>query len=221
MIGVLGERYGAIPWWRAPPEEVMVGAILTQQTRWENVERALDRLRGAGLLSLDAIDRAPAEAVEEAVRCTGFFRVKTRRLRALARFVLETYGSVEAMARAPTDGLRRALLDVPGIGEETADAILCYAFGRCSFVIDAYTRRLCACAGVEEPVGGYRPLFEAVLPHENARFRETHAHIVEYQAKVTAADGGVKDARSGVWTHRPAALRRGARRRQLRQHVLA
>ena len=180
MIGVLGERYGAIPWWRAPPEEVMVGAILTQQTRWENVERALDRLRGAGLLSLDAIDRAPAEAVEEAVRCTGFFRVKTRRLRALARFVLETYGSVEAMARAPTDGLRRALLDVPGIGEETADAILCYAFGRCSFVIDAYTRRLCACAGVEEPVGGYRPLFEAVLPHENARFRETHAHIVEY-----------------------------------------
>ena len=94
--------------------------------------------------------------------------------------MLETYGSVEAMARAPTDVLRRDLLGVPGIGEETADAILCYAFGRCSFVIDAYTRRLCACAGVAEPAGGYRALFEAVLPRENRRYRETHAHIVEY-----------------------------------------
>jgi endonuclease-3 related protein len=144
------------------------------------VARALDRLRGAGLLSLEAIDRASAEAVEEAVRCAGFFRVKTRRLKALARFVLGTYGSVEAMADVSTDILRRGLLGVYGIGEETADAILCYAFGRCSFVIDAYTRRLCACAGVEEPAGGYRPLFEAVLPCENARYRETHAHIVEH-----------------------------------------
>lgn len=158
----------------------MVGAVLVQQTRWENVERGLDRLREAGLLSLEAIDRAPPEVVDEAVRCTGFFRVKTRRLKALARFVLGTYGSVETMARVPTDELRRDLLAVPGIGEETADAILCYAFGRCSFVIDAYTRRLCACAGVEDTPDGYRALFEAVLPRENERYRETHAHIVEY-----------------------------------------
>ncbi len=180
MIAALNARYGAIPSWRAPPEEVMVGAILVPQTRWENVERGLDRLRTAGLLSLEAIDGAPPEAVEEAVRCTGFFRVKTRRLKALARLVMYQYGSVEAMARAPTDALRRDLLGVPGIGEETADAILCYALGRCSFVIDAYTRRLCTCAGVEEPPGGYRVLFEAVLPRENRRYRETHAHIVEY-----------------------------------------
>jgi endonuclease III related protein len=180
MVGALGERYGPLPWWQAPPEEMMIGAVLVQQTRWENVERALDRLRGAGLLSLDAIDRAPAEAVEKAVRCAGFFRVKTRRLKALARFVIGTYGSVGAMARASTDVLRRDLLAVYGIGEETADAILCYAFGRCSFVIDAYTRRLCACAGVAEPPGGYRALFEAVLPPENERYRQTHAHIVEH-----------------------------------------
>jgi endonuclease III related protein len=180
LVGALGERYGPLSWWRAPPEEVMIGAVLVQQTRWENVERALGRLREAGLLTFEAIDRTPAGTVEEAVRCAGFFRVKTRRLKALARFVLGAYGSVEAMARAPTDELRRGLLGVPGIGEETADAILCYAFDRCSFVIDAYTRRLCACAGVEEPAGGYRPLFEAVLPRENARYRETHAHIVEH-----------------------------------------
>jgi endonuclease-3 related protein len=180
MVGALDERFGRLPWWRAPPEEVMIGAILVQQTRWENVKGALDRLRAAGLLSLEAIDRASAEAIEEAVRCAGFFRVKTRRLKALARFVLDTYGSVEAMATIPTEELRRGLLGVSGVGEETADAILCYAFGRCSFVIDAYTRRLCACAGIEESTSGYRALFEAALPRENARYRETHAHIVEY-----------------------------------------
>lgn len=180
VIEVLNELYGEIPWWQAPPDEVMIGAILVQQTRWENVECGLDRLRASGLLSLEAIDRAPPEAVEDAVRCTGFFRVKTRRLKALARLVTRTYGSVEVMARAPTDELRRDLLGVPGIGEETADAILCYAFSRCAFVVDTYTRRLCACAGIAEPPGGYRALFDAVLPRENRSYRQTHAHIVEY-----------------------------------------
>jgi endonuclease-3 related protein len=180
MLAALRERYGTLPWWRAPPEEVMIGAVLVQQTRWENVRRVLERLRRDDLLSLAAIDRAPAGVVEEAVRCAGFYRVKTRRLKALARFVIGRFGSVEAMADTPTDELRRGLLSVPGVGEETADAILCYAFGRCSFVIDAYTRRLCACAGVEKPADGYRVLFEAVLPRENADYRQTHAHIVEY-----------------------------------------
>lgn len=180
MIMALDEHFGEIPWWSAPAEEVMIGAILVQQTRWENVRRALGHLRDAGLLSLRAIDQAPAKDVEDAIRCAGFFRVKTRRLKALARFVLERYGSVERMAAGPTDELRDSLLGVTGIGEETADAILCYAFSRCSFVLDAYTRRLCACARVAEPPGGYRALFEAVLPHENPVYRRTHAHIVEW-----------------------------------------
>ena len=180
LVGALADRFGPIPWWRAPPEEVMIGAILVQQARWENVRVALERLRDADLLSLARIDEAPDETVEEAIRCAGFFRVKTRRLKALARFVLKSYGSVEAMAAAPSDELRRGLLEVTGVGEETADAILCYAFGRCAFVIDAYTRRICACAGVAEPPGGYRSLFEDVLPRENAPYRQTHAHMVEY-----------------------------------------
>lgn len=180
MVGGLEERFGALPWWQAPPGEVMIGAILVQQTRWENVRPALERLRAGGLLSLEAIDRAPAEEVEAAIHCTGFFRVKTRRIKALARLVVGAYGSVEAMADAPTGELRRDLLGVPGVGEETADSILCYAFGRCSFVIDAYTHRLCACAGVDVPAKRMRQLFESVLPRENDRYRQTHAHIVEY-----------------------------------------
>lgn len=180
MVEILNQIYGEIHWWQAPREEVMIGAILVQQTRWENVERGLNHLRALGLLSIEAIDKAPPEMVETAVRCTGFFRVKTRRLKALARLVTHMYGSVEAMALSPTDELRRALLGVPGIGEETADAILCYAFSRCAFVVDAYTRRLCSCAGVEEPPDGYRALFDAILPHENRSYRQTHAHIVEY-----------------------------------------
>lgn len=180
VVAGLRDRYGPIPWWRAPPEEVMIGAVLVQQTRWEHAERALERLRAADLLSLGAIDAAPADAIEEAVRCAGFFRVKARRLKALARFVLGEHGSVEAMTEVPTAGLRRQLLGVPGIGEETADAILCYAFDRPAFVLDAYARRICACAGIAEPRGGFRPLFEAVLPPGNPACRETHAHIVEY-----------------------------------------
>jgi len=183
VVDALRRRYVQMEWWAAPPEEVMIGAVLVQQTRWENVERAIGELRAAGLLSLPAIDRAPAEEIERAVRCSGFFRVKTRRLKALARHVLAEYGSAEEMARAETAALRRGLLLVPGVGEETADAILCYAFSRCTFVVDAYTRRVASCAGIEASPRQLRALFEAVLPRENARYRETHAHIVEYGKK--------------------------------------
>jgi endonuclease-3 related protein len=180
VIEALDRRYGTLDWWAASTDEVMIGAILTQQTRWENVERALERLRDRHLLSIAAIDHAEPGAIEDAIRCTGFFRVKARRLRALARFVIGTYGSVVAMNGEETEELRHGLLGVSGIGEETADSILCYGFSRCSFVIDAYTRRLAACAGIEEPPGGYRHAFESVLPRDNFSYRQTHAHIVEY-----------------------------------------
>lgn len=180
IVDLLDDRYGKIDWWNAPPDEVMVGAILTQQTRWENVECAVSRLREAGLLSIPAIAAASPARLEEAVRCTGFYRVKTRRLVALAKFVAHRFGSTGAMDLMESDELRHALLSVRGVGEETADSILCYGFSRNAFVIDAYTRRICACAGITGTDALLRSLFERALPGQNERYRLTHAHIVEY-----------------------------------------
>lgn len=158
----------------------MIGAILTQQTRWENVERAIVALKEAGLCSIPAIYAASPGQIEELIRCTGFYRVKTRRLLNLARHILDHYGGVEGMEQVPTGELRALLLTVDGIGEETADSILCYALGRRSFVIDAYTLRLCGCAGIRDSRNQLKSSFENVLPDQIEAYRQTHAHIVEY-----------------------------------------
>jgi endonuclease-3 related protein len=180
IVGILAARFGEIPWWPGNTDEVMIGAILTQQTRWENVERALRLLKEQDLCSLPALHAAESAAIEEAVRCTGFYRMKARRLKALAAFVIETCGGVSGMEMMPTESLRTGLLGVNGIGEETADSILCYGFGRPSFVIDAYTDRIARCAGITTPRAGLKPLFESVLAKDLRVYRQTHAHIVEY-----------------------------------------
>jgi endonuclease III related protein len=179
LVRTLERKYGKIPWWPGDCDEVMIGAILTQQTRWENVVRALDLLHGKDLCTMDAIRRADSRAVEEAIRCTGFYRVKAKRLKTLAAFV-EECGGVVRMAEMPTGPLREGLLAVHGIGEETADSILCYGFSRPCFVIDAYTERMARCIGVTDPRNRLKPLFEGVLPKDNEACRQTHAHIVEY-----------------------------------------
>jgi endonuclease-3 related protein len=179
LVRALKKRYGTIPWWPGDRDEVMIGAILTQQTRWENVERALAALRRQGLSSMAAIGSADTGEIEDAIRCTGFFRIKAARLKALAAFV-EECGGVEGMEKIPTATLREGLLGVHGIGEETADSILCYGFSRPVFVIDAYTDRMVRCIGVKEPRKDLKALFGRVLPKDNEACRQTHAHIVEY-----------------------------------------
>jgi endonuclease-3 related protein len=158
----------------------LIGAVLTQQTRWENVVRALALLKEGSLCSVAALyETAPAE-IENAIRCTGFYKVKTRRLKALAILVIEECGGIRPMAEYPTEILRESLLRVSGIGEETADSILCFGFHRASFVIDAYTHRICRCAGIPEQKSRLKALFEDVLPADPEAYRQTHAHIVEY-----------------------------------------
>lgn len=179
LLQELEDRYGAISWWEAPPEEVLIGAVLTQQTRWEQVERAVANLKEAGCCSVAGIVRADRETIETAVRPTGFYRVKTERLKALCRRV-EELGGVEALAAMPTERLREELLAIRGVGEETADSILCYAFGRPAFVIDAYTRRVCRCLGVTAADPELRRLFERVLPADRTAYGRAHAWIVEY-----------------------------------------
>jgi endonuclease-3 related protein len=195
ILGLLDEQFGDIPWWPGCGDEVMIGAVLTQQTRWQNVENALELLKMRDLCSLMRIHDAPPGAIEEAIRCTGFYRIKTARLKALAAFVVEDCGGMGRMRTLPTGELRRGLLGVKGIGAETADSILCYALDRPSFVIDAYTERICACAGIEERKDALKRLVEKILPEENRIYRRVHAHFVEYAKEYC---GSRKCERCGV-----------------------
>jgi len=180
IVRSLAAHYGEIAWWPGDTDEVMIGAILTQQTRWENVERALLELQRRGLNTMHSLYSAQKQDIEHAIRCTGFYRIKAQRLQSLASHVMESYGGVERMRPVPTEILRSGLLKVKGIGEETADSILCFGFLRTSFVIDAYTGRIMLCAGVTEKRQELKPLFESILPSEQSIYRQTHAHMVEY-----------------------------------------
>lgn len=180
IVRLLAGHYGEIAWWPGNTDVVMIGAILTQQTRWENVERALHELQKRGLNSMHSLYSAGKQDIEDAIRCTGFYRVKAQRLQSLASHVTESYGGVDRMSHIPTEILRAGLLNVKGIGDETADSILCYGFLRTSFVIDAYTERIVRCTGVMDKRQELKPLFEKVLACDPKVYRQTHAHMVEY-----------------------------------------
>jgi endonuclease-3 related protein len=177
---MLKRKYGRIEWWRGNADEVMIGAILTQQTRWENVEKAIHQLRQNGLCSMAAINTTERNNLEKAIMSTGFYRIKAARLKSLASYVIGEYGGIERMAQQPTVHLRENILGVHGVGEETADSILCYGFSRPCFVIDAYTERICRCVGIITKRPVLKKLFEQVLPRDTAVYQQVHAHIVEY-----------------------------------------
>jgi len=178
----LYDCFGAQGWWPGEgPFEVMVGAVLTQNTAWRNAERALGRLRRAGLLEPRAIAEADSARVAAAIRPSGCFNVKTRRLQALSRAYL-SWGGRQGMATMGTGDLRRALLRVHGIGRETADDILVYAFDRPVFVVDAYSRRIFERLGLLEGGERYEKVrrdIESVLDPDPALFNEYHALIVQ------------------------------------------
>ncbi|MCC6301180.1 MAG: endonuclease [Gammaproteobacteria bacterium] len=166
--------HGPQHWWPGEtPFEVMVGAILTQNTAWSNVERAIARLKGQGALDPERLLAAAPATVADWIRSAGYFNVKARRLRNFCHWYLGQ-GGYDALARRETGALRRDLLSVNGVGPETADDILLYAFERPVFVIDAYTRRLFSRLGLCAPDAGYEPLratLERGLAHELARAR--------------------------------------------------
>lgn len=181
LLAAFGPQY----WWPGEtPFEVMVGAVLTQNTAWTNVERAIANLKAADALACPAILDMPAPALAELIRPAGFFNVKSQRLRALCAFLRDE--GVEAMPErlaqsAPLPHLRHKLLAVHGVGEETADSILLYALGLPSFVVDAYTRRVFTRLGLlagGEPYGQIQALFQRHLPASLALYNEYHALIV-------------------------------------------
>ena len=179
----LAAAYGAQEWWPArAPFETMAGALLTQRTTWRNAERAIASLRQAGALSPEALAVLPTTALEALVRPAGTFRAKAARLRALARWYIET-GGCEALDPRPTPSLRAELLALPGIGPETADDILVYVFARPVFVVDAYTRRILSRYGWAEGDESYERLSAAVaraLGRNATVLGEFHALLVEH-----------------------------------------
>lgn len=183
----LAASFGPQDWWPAESAlEVMVGAILTQNTAWTNVERALQRLRTRVPLSAEAILGLDTDALADALRPAGYFNVKSRRLRSFCEAYLRA-GGLPALRRLPTPALRAWLLDVKGVGPETADDILLYAFERPVFVVDAYTRRIFARLGLltgTEPYDWIRDAFERALGPDVPLLKEYHALIVHQGKEV-------------------------------------
>jgi len=179
LFAANGKQY----WWPGEMRfEIMVGAVLTQNTAWTNVERAIKNLKAAGALSPEAIVRAHPRRLAKWLKPSGYFNVKARRLREFCKWLL-AQGGEAALARMPTPDLRTALLSVHGVGPETADDILLYAFNRPVFVVDAYTRRIFSRLGVlkgEEDYEVIRTLFERTLGPDTQLFNEYHALIVTH-----------------------------------------
>lgn len=180
---LLSHRLGPQHWWPGQsPFEVIVGAVLVQNTAWRNVERAIENLRGADALDPHRLVALSASELEELIRPAGYFRIKTKRLLNLVRFIVDRYGgSVEAMRAADFQSLREELLAVNGVGPETADSILLYALDQPVMVVDAYTHRIWARHGWIDYDAGYHGLQEHLaseLPLETAVFNELHAQLV-------------------------------------------
>ncbi len=181
----LAAHYGPLHWWPAEtPFEVVVGAILTQNTNWRNVERAIAHLRAAGALAPERLNTVPREELEILIRPAGFFRQKAERLQLFTAHLFARHGGdLQRMLGGELAAVRRELLALKGIGPETADSILLYAGGCPSFVVDAYTRRIFSRLGLltgKEPYETIRTLFMEHLPAEADLFNEYHALIVEH-----------------------------------------
>lgn len=184
LFDTLYARYGSLNWWPADtPFEVCIGAILTQNTNWLNVEKAIANLKSEGLLSAEAIHETGHERLAELIRPSGFFNIKSARLKGFTSWLFDRFGSLDAMFEGDWQALRPELLAVPGIGPETCDSILLYAGNKPSFVVDAYARRLFSRLGLVSEADDYhrvRSLFMELLPPDVQLFNDYHALIVEH-----------------------------------------
>ena len=179
----LFDHYGPRNWWPADtPFEVAVGAILTQNTNWSNVEKAIANLCSADSLDCNRISELDRQELEALIRPSGFFRQKAERLQLFCYYLRDNYhSSLEQMLRQPLETVREELLRLKGVGPETADSILLYAGNHPSFVVDAYTGRLFSRLGLLAGTEKYeqtRKLFMDRLPQQSDLYNEYHALIV-------------------------------------------
>ncbi|MCC7475740.1 MAG: endonuclease III domain-containing protein [Pirellulales bacterium] len=179
LLAALGPQH----WWPGESRlEIMVGTVLVQNTSWRNVERAIGNLRESGVLNLVALLDLPIQELADLIRPAGYFQVKAKRLQNLFAFIRDDCGrSLETMFGKNMESLREQLLGIHGIGPETADAILLYAGGMPSFVVDSYTHRILArhgWIGYEADYHEIKDYFELALPQDPQLFNEYHALLV-------------------------------------------
>jgi endonuclease-3 related protein len=183
MFELLLAHFGTQNWWPADtPLEVMIGAILTQNTNWANVKKAISNLKRRGLISLDRLVSLPTTELAEHIRPAGYYNIKAKRLKNLLHFIADQYGGdLTRLFDQETQAMREALLSVNGVGHETADSIVLYAANKPLFVVDAYTYRILARHGMAPEEATYhdiQSLFMDHLPEDIALYNEFHALIV-------------------------------------------
>ena len=179
----LYQAFGPRDWWPGKtPFEVMVGAVLTQNTSWKNVEKAIQRLKEKGVLNSKGIHQLQKSQLASLIRSSGYYRIKADRLKTFVDFLFKEYdGNVEKMKKERVETLRQTLLGIKGIGPETADSILLYGLKKPIFVIDAYTKRILSrhrMISERATYGEMQKLFMDHLPLDVKLFNEYHALIV-------------------------------------------
>ncbi|BCS90648.1 MAG: endonuclease III [Candidatus Micrarchaeota archaeon] len=183
--------FGFRDWWPGDSKlEICIGAILTQQTSWSNVERAIEKIKSNGYMNLERLAYLDISSLENLVRSTGFYKTKARYLQGFCKYVLEHYKSLDNLLSKPYEELRKELLGISGIGRETADSIILYASEQLSFVVDAYTKRvLKRVYGIEENDYEYiKALFESLIDKDLDLYKDFHAQIVELCKNICKSD---------------------------------
>jgi len=180
----LYHHFGKQNWWPADTKfEVIIGAILTQNTNWQNVEKAISNLRKKKLLRLDKLKNIKTSALAQLIRPAGYYNIKAQRLKNFIDFLYQRYqGSLKKMFKRRLSILRDELLSVNGIGPETADSILLYAGNKPVFVVDAYTRRILSRHRLIKKDASYQDiqdLFHSTLEEKSSLYNEYHALLVE------------------------------------------
>lgn len=184
IYNLLRKHFGFLNWWPGESSfEIFVGAILTQQTQWRNVELALANLRKSNSLSLENIASMPMAKLQELIRPSGFYRQKAIRLQSICKNIIRNYGSLDKFFSTRKEKLRKILLSFNGIGNETADSILLYAANKRSFVIDAYTKRAMhrINPSINEKIGymQLKSYFEESIKGNISLYKDFHAQFVE------------------------------------------
>ena len=189
MYDAMRSRYGPQDWWPAANRgtgdgalEICIGAILAQNTNWKNVEKAIANLHQAGCVSVSAIGQMSHSELAELIRPAGHYNVKAKRLKNFIARVAETFDDdIEAFLDRPVAALREELLAINGIGRETADSMILYAAGNCTFVVDGYTYRILLRHGLIDAASDYeqiKELLESALPEDLDLWNDYHAQLV-------------------------------------------